>query len=493
MEQTYRPEDGVPGLITKLPDGTDYVMYTPSAKQREFHESEVNKLIAMGNRGGGKSVMLRFDAHMRALQCPGSNLILVRKTYKDLLKSHVYFQGLPWGSLKQEMKMLGGDFHATDYICHYPNGSKLFLSYVGHESDALNLLSAEFLAAYFDELSTIPWEFFIKLCASVRVPKSSTWKPVVRCATNPLGPSTPEILQHFVLKQLESEGLEEEPDYDPNQWGCIKINMADNPHIDQVQYRKDLIALNLPEHIKRAWIDGEYLDEGALFNFRPTKDGKPYHVLPELDSKIFKNARIYRVYDHGYKPDPAYCAWIAHLGNRYIVIHEKLWFETVIADIAAEIKEIDQQLGVERVVATYCDPVLDIKTGQDIRTMKDIFEDNRVPMDCSINNREQFASAVHTALAEEAEPGVPRLQIYNYGRLGCPYMVKAIPMQRFNPKRPLAMADQKHDHPVVALAYFLISHSADQKRAFAAPSAKPWMKPKKADRYVLGQNNVRGN
>ena len=122
-------------------------MYTPTEKQLEFHENSTPKLIAMGNRGGGKSVMLRMDAHMRALSCPGSNLILIRKTYKDLLKTHVFFQGLPWGSLKKEMQLLGGDFHSTDYICHYPNGSKLFLSYVGHESDALNLLSPEILAA----------------------------------------------------------------------------------------------------------------------------------------------------------------------------------------------------------------------------------------------------------------------------------------------------------------------------------------------------------
>ena len=88
-----------PALIVRLPDGSDYTMYTPTEKGKEFHLSDVSKLIAMGNRGGGKSVMLRFDAHMRALSCPGSNLILVRKSYKELLKSHVFFQGLPWGSI----------------------------------------------------------------------------------------------------------------------------------------------------------------------------------------------------------------------------------------------------------------------------------------------------------------------------------------------------------------------------------------------------------
>ncbi len=478
-----------PGVTVLLPDGSPFVMYVPSEKQLEFHCSDTPRLCAIGNRGGGKSVMLRFDAHMRALSCPGSNLILIRKTYKDLLKSHIFFQGLPWGSLKKEMELLGGTFHATDYICHYPNGSKLFLSYVGHESDALNLLSAEFTAAYFDELSTIPWDFFQKLCGSVRVSVNSPWKAVVRAATNPLGESTPEIISHFVNKELD---FAENQDYDPTKWGHIKISNIDNPHGDP-EYMKNLISLNLPEHVKRAWIDGEYLDETALFRFRPRLNDKPYHVLNEIDlDSIIRNASIYRVYDHGYKPDPAYCAWIAHLGNRYIVFHEKLWFETVVSDIAAEILEIDKMLGIRRIVATYCDPSIDIKTGQDIRTMKDVFELNGVYMECSINNREQYASAVHTALVEEALPGVPRLQIYAVGsRIGCPYLVKAIPLQRYNPKRPLAMADQKHDHPVVALAYFLISHAADERRPWKQARPKPWLRPKKESEWVLGRNNVR--
>jgi hypothetical protein len=316
------------------------------------------------------------------------------------------------------------------------------------------------------------------------------WRAAIRAATNPLGPSTPEIMSHFVTHELDDWA--EETDYDPKQWGCIKINMDDNPFLDHEQYKKDLLALNLPEHVKQAWLYGQYVDEGSLFTFQPLRDGKPYHVIPELDiAKLVKSARIYRVYDHGYKPDPAYCAWIAHLGNRYIVFHEKVWHETIVSDIAEDIKREDEMLGVNRVVATYCDPVIDVKTGQDVRTIKDIFEDHRVPMDNSINNREQFASAVHTALAEEVEPGIPRLQVYNNGRLGCPYLVKAIPLQRFNPKRPLAMADQKHDHPVVSIAYFLISHAADPRRTFEAQSVKKWLRPRKTETNSLGHQNVR--
>jgi len=486
-----------PALVTTLPDGTPFTMYTPHAKGRLFHSNPTTNLLATGSRGSGKSIILRMDAHMRALSVPNSNQILIRNTYQNLLKSHINFQGLPWSTLKQEMKLLGGDYMSTDHMCIYPNGSKLFLSYVGHEKDAMNLLSAEFIAAYFDELSTIPWDYFVMMSASVRVTaemRDRGIRGVVRAATNPMGESASTVNSYFVTHDVD---LEEDPDYDRNEWGSIRIDMEDNPYIDVVANRKRLSGSGLQSHIKRAWLDGEFTAEGTLFDFYPKKDGVPFHVLPpgSLDIReLTQKARIYRVYDHGYSPDPAYCAWIAHLGNRYIVFHEKLWYKEVVTDIAASILSTDKDLEVKQVSATFCDPTLDIHTGMDVRTMKDLFEENGVPMDCSVNSRHQFAAAVHQALAEEVEPGIPKVQILGGSKAsgtGCPYLIKAIPLQRINPKKPLDMADQAHDHPVVALAYFLISHASIEQRKASEAKLKPWMKPKVQTKWVLGNEGVR--
>lgn len=174
------------------------------------------------------------------------------------------------------------------------------------------------------------------------------------------------------------------------------------------------------------------------------------------------------------------------MGTRYIAFKEKLWYKTVASDIAKEILEESDGM---RVVATYCDPVMDIHTGADVRTIKDTFEDCGVPMETSINNREHYAHAVHSALVEEAEPGVPRLQIY---KPGCPYLVKTLPQQRYDPKHPLRMADHKDDHAVVALAYFLISSGAmEHKSAPASKQLPKWMRPKEKERFILGRDNVR--
>jgi hypothetical protein len=157
---------------------------------------------------------------------------------------------------------------------------------------------------------------------------------------------------------------------------------------------------------------------------------------------------------------------------------------------------IEESKGM-RIAMTYCDPVMDIKTAADVRSIREIFEENGVPMEASINNREHYAHAVHTALQEEVEPGVPRLQILDktpgFGDLGCPYLIKTIPQMRFDPKHPLRMADSKNDHGVIALAYFLISSGATERRSASSTYRLPkWMVPKedKQKNQFLGYSKL---
>lgn len=199
------------------------------------------------------------------------------------------------------------------------------------------------------------------------------------------------------------------------------------------------------------------------------------------------SVQIYRGFDLGFSPDPAYCVWVAHIGKRHIAFKEKLWLKTVAPDIAKDI--IEESEGM-KIAMTYCDPVMDIKTAADVRSIKDIFEEHGVPMEASINNREHYAHAVHTALQEEAEPGVPKLQILDKGgagpETGCPYLIKTIPQMRYDPKHPLRMADSKNDHGVIALAYYLISSGAmENKNTGGALYRLPkWMRAKETERII---------
>lgn len=472
-------------ITITAPSGQEIVFWEPFEKQIQFHESNTTNLYARGSRGSGKSQLLRNDAHIRAMSVPGINLVLVRKTLKELNKNHIMSAD---ADIRAEMQQLGGWYHGTNYVANYPTGSKLFFSHVEGDTGALNLLGAEFAGLYVDEITTIPWDNFMRLTSSLRVKKGSGLKAVVRAAANPFGESAAEVEKYFVTKDVLPE---EDPDYDPEEWDYIQINMEDNPHADVEQYKKRLS--NLPPYLRKAWLTGEYADEEALFDFKPSQDNKPYHVINELNVDALVNkARIYRAFDWGWSPDPSYCLWIAHLGNRFIAFHEKTWNKTIIPDIAQDIKEEDAKLGISRIWGTYVDPSLSIHTGGEIRTNLEIFEANGIPMEPSINNRELYASFVHMALAEEAGPNTPRLQIYKGNKdLGCPYLVKAMPLMRVNLKKTKSMADHKHDHPVVTLAYFLISHSSLERKEVRQVKLRPWMRPNKEEIWTLGNSSRR--
>jgi hypothetical protein len=481
------------------------VLYVPSLKQEEYHTASAKNVLFYGGRGSGKSVCGRWDAHMRALTTPGFKYCILRRTYPELEKSHLI-------DLPREMALLGGDWNATSKQARYPNGSIGFFSHCQNDQDALNLLSSEFYLMFFDEISTFEWEMFRKLAASVRVPRymrDQGVKPMVRAATNPLGISAEMIDRYWVTHEVD---LEDDEMYSPKDWLSIKANVEDNPYLDQQEYLAQFSGL--PDHVRKAWVDGEFSLENALFDFKPARknrDGlrKPYHVINELDfPKLAKAAVFYRAIDSGWFPDPTICLWIAHLGNRHIVFHEKIWYKTTAEDTAHAILEEDKRLAALiwpdtqaamrhplKVAITYCDPSMDINTTADIRTIKEVYEANGIAMENSINDRERYATAIHNTLAEEAGDGLPRIQFFKdpYNKtIGCPYLVRTIPQMRFKQNNPKAMDDHKDDHAVVALAYYLLSHSADQRSEIPFGKGLPkWMRVRQTDKFVLGRDNVR--
>lgn len=469
------------GVVLTDGQGIEQVLYEPHVKQLEYHSRTEPNVLFWGGRGSGKSMCGRWDAHMRAMSHPNFSYCILRRTYPELQKSHLVH-------VPREMRQLGGTFHYTDRVATYPNGSKGFFSHCATEEDVLNLLSAEFALMVFDELSTFEWEMFTKLAASVRVPVNSGLTAMVRGLTNPLGPSAQQILRYFVDHDVDPE---EDPEYNPNDWYAIHANLEDNPSIDQIQYRKRFSGL--PAHVRKAWVDGEFVLENALFDMHPKRNGSPYHVINDIDlPKIIKNATIYRAIDSGWFPDPTVVLWIAHLGNRHIVFHEAVWYKMTAVDTAAAIKEEDEKLGVKRVATTYCDPTMDINTTADVKTIREIYEANGITLEPSINNREMFATAMHNALAEEAGEAVPRIQFYVHGRKGCPYLVRTIPQMRYSQKNMKAMDEHRDDHAVVSCCYYLMSHASDLKGdPITGNTLRPWMKPKLPERFSLGRDNVR--
>lgn len=479
------------------------VLFDPEPKQLEVMQAAASgkwpNLLVWGNRGGGKSVTARFLAHGLALKHKGLKYVIVRRSYPELQKTHLAF-------LDDEMRKLGGSFNKTEHIARYPNGSLGFYAQCDTDSDVRKVLGAEAAIIIFDEAPELEWEWMVMIGASIRAPKNSGFPQLALYLGNPIGASVNQIWQYFIEKDVDPA---DDPEYCPDDWHAIELRLEDNSHLDAKSYVKRFSGL--PAHVIKAWRDGERVIERALFQFKPTiaveetrDDGsvevvrKPYHVIDELP--LFEGrsileqpwVQIYRAFDMGFYPDPAYCLWLAVFGRQVIAFHEQVWLRTIAKDIARQIRETTRDILPDgrHVVITHADPTIGINTGADVVTIQDTFEMSGVPVELSVNRRDMYAHAIHSALQEEVAPHTPRLRIL---RKGCPYLIKALPMMRYDEKDPMKMADHKHDHPPITLAYHLLSSGSLATTQPESRAQRPaWMKEfmPRAERHVLGRDNV---
>lgn len=490
-------------LVRDKKSGKVIHYYCPTPKQLDFHESMVPNCIIEGSRGTGKSLCIRNDAHMRALACPGYCYLIVRRTMPELKKSHLKF-------ISAEMKAMGGYFHKTDNIAYYKNGSMGFFSHCETEDDMMKLLSSEYDVIYFDEISTFTWVMITKIGSCVRVAEGSGRMGLVRGGTNPIGVGAAEVRRYYITKDMTAE---EDPEYHPADYEAIHTTLEDNPHIDRIQYIKRLS--NLPEHIRRAWLDGEWIVEGAYFHdYKPQRKVRPedtillqtfqindlidWHCIneyPVIASRTevrtladpFEWIQVYRAFDYGFSPDPSCCLWIAMLPNgRAIVFKEQTWRATAARVIAEDIKRASQGF---HIVDTYADPSIFFNQGAtEYNSIGDIIENNGVPLTESLNDRAAAGYAIHEYLNTILPDGRPKLQIY---APGCPQLCRTLPEMRTDKLHPEKIANG-NDHWVIALAYFCMG-DVSVSREHKTSSLPRWMRPKRGTRRVLGSESVRAS
>lgn len=466
------------------PDGDVVYSYAPTPKQLIFHTTNVPNCIMEGSRGTGKSVAIRNDAHMRALAVPGISYLIIRRTMPELRLSHLKY-------IDSEMTKLGGRFNKTEGIAYYPNGSLGFFTHCETEADMMRLLSSEFAIIYFDEITTFTRDMITKISTCIRVPEGSGITALIRGGTNPIGEGADYVYSYYISKEVDPE---DDPEYNPTHYLAIHMTLEDNEqHLDMKQYRQKFS--HLPDQIRRAWLDAEWLIQGAYFmDFRPKDENKqPWHVtphLPTVQGVMFTDIpwiKIYRAIDWGFHPDPAVCLWIAALPDgREIVFKERTWYRTRAADVACHIKE--ESYGM-KIAETYCDPSIFVNSEATGSSVGDIFEMNGVPLVKSSNNRAAAGFAIHEHLNTILPDGLPKLQIWQPDRWqGAAMLIKTFPMLRMDKNDPTKIANGQ-DHWVIALAYYCM--------ALVGPSSpvpkrdtRLFRQPKMAQTHVLGSRNI---
>jgi len=223
--------------------------YTPFPRQQQFHSSKAKYRLFGGAAGPGKTKALLWEAIAQALETPGCNTLLLRRTYPELEASLLnYFR-------RDVPKKLYRSYNEAKHVVTWANGSTTRFGYCRNESDVYQYQGAEFLFIGLDELTHFTlkqWQF---LTSRNRCPVKGTFPCMA-------GASNPGNIGHAWVKALWVDhapppGFERPDAYDPRDYHFIRARLDDNPiYANDVEYRRTLEAL--PEHLRRAFLDGDW-------------------------------------------------------------------------------------------------------------------------------------------------------------------------------------------------------------------------------------------
>lgn len=277
----------------------------PSPKQDLFLKDTHKVVIFGGARGGGKSWSVRCKAIILALAHAGIKMMIVRKTYPELMANHIK-------PLKETLRIGQkgsiAKYNDSKKEITFMNGSTILFGYCDTDKDIDRYQGTEVDVLFIDEATHHSEEIIKKFMACVRGVNNFPKRIYLTCNPGHKG--------HGYIKRIAIDRIYEAGE-NPEDYSFIQSLVTDNHALmrEQPDYIKQLEAL--PPKLRQAWLEGRWdVFQGAFFEeFRTTPEPQKCHeagiteeialqehrwthVIKPFD--IPKHWKIYRSYDFGY-------------------------------------------------------------------------------------------------------------------------------------------------------------------------------------------------
>lgn len=213
----------------------------PNEKQALFLLDKHKYIAYGGARGGGKSWAVRTKAKLMALRYPGIRLLIVRRSYPELINNHI-------NTLRKELLGIA-KYNDKDKVLRFINGSTINFTYCDRDQDLDRLQGVEYDVIFLDEATQLSEYQMKTIVACVRGVNDFPKRVYFTC--NPGGQGHGYIKRLFIDRRFESGE-------NPADYAFIQALVRDNTALMQTQpeYIRQLEAL--PPHLREMWLEGRW-------------------------------------------------------------------------------------------------------------------------------------------------------------------------------------------------------------------------------------------
>lgn len=435
-----------------------------SDKQDKFLRDNHRHVAYGGARGGGKSWSVRQKAKILAATYPGIRILIVRKTYKELINNHIE-------ALKAELQGIA-KYTDNKKVFTFPNGSTIWFGYCATDGDLGQYQGAEYDIIFIDEAGQLMEDWIKKINACVRgtngFPKRTYY------TLNPGGPSHGYFKRLFVDRRFE--GNEK-----PENYSFIQALVTDNKALMETQPEYIAELENLPPKLREAWLNGSWdIFEGQFFeDFRPDPDVKKAielgvsqdelrrqhrwcHVIEPFDLNTGERRgwNIMRSYDFGYGKPFSLAYWaVDYDGTLYRIMEMYGCTQTPNEGIKwspdeqfkriAELERTHPWLKGRNIDGVADPAIWDASRGESIAETASKYGIYFTPGD---NQRIPGWMQVHYRLQFD-ENGYSRMYIFN----NCKAFIRTIPLMMYSETHPEDLDTKLEDHVADETRYLCMS------------------------------------
>lgn len=419
----------------------------PSEKQTRFLLARTKHIGFGGARGGGKSWAVRAKAKLLAAKYPGIRILIVRRTYPELINNHINI-------LRTEL-LGAARYNDKDKVLKFVNGSTINFQYCDGDKDLDRMQGVEYDIIFLDEATQLSEYQMKTITACCR--GANNFPKRIYYTANPGGQGHQYIKRIFIDRKYQ-EGE------DPDDYTFIQSLVTDNKALMDAQpdYIKQLEAL--PPKLREAWLYGKWdVYEGQFFEEfsdlpEHYQDRMWTHVIEPFE--VPESWKIYRSFDWGYAK-PFSCGWwaIDHDGVAYRIL--ELYGCTQMPNegvkwtpdkVFREIHRIETEhrwLKGKRITGIADPAIWDAETGESIA---DTAGKNIVLFNPGDHQRLPGWLQVHYRLAFD-ENGYPMMYVFK----NCKAFIRTMPLLMYDEHKPEDLDTDGEDHVADEVRYFCMS------------------------------------